>query len=82
MRGSGGWRWTSGTRNARIQIVVFEALKESEDGRGFFTEESEVIQRERAESDDQADDEGDAMAPPRLEKFVEAEGAPPLPETV
>jgi hypothetical protein len=42
----------------------------------------QAIWRQCAEVDSQADDEGNAMAPPRLQKFVGAEEAPPLPETV
>ena len=66
---------------ARVQGVVFEALKEGKNWSRFFAEKSEVVKSKGAESDENADEKRHTMAPPGLEKFVEAESAPPLPET-
>jgi hypothetical protein len=42
---------------------------------------NEVVDAEREDRDAQAEKKRDAMAPPRLQEFVEAEEAPPLPES-
>ena len=58
---------------ACVQGVVLEALEGREDGSGAFAEKSDVIERERDESDDQADEERDAMFPPAFKQFDERE---------
>ncbi len=67
---------------ARVERSEFEALYKIEDWSGALAKESEVIKRERAECDDKTNDERDAVAPPGLQNFVEAEEAPPLPKTL
>src|SRR5260370_13065178 len=64
----------------RIERVVFQALNEIENGSSAFADEREVVQRQRKKRDENADDEGDAMPPPRQKQFVEDKCAPPLPE--
>jgi hypothetical protein len=39
-----------------------------------------VVERQRGDGDDEAEEKRDAMAPPSLKQLVEAEEAPPLPE--
>src|SRR5713226_10030929 len=65
----------------RIQRVVFQALYKIKNRGGAFADEREVVQRQRKKGDEHAGDEGNAVAPPCQKQFVEAECAPPLPET-
>src|SRR5467141_2520471 len=65
----------------RIQRIVFQSLDEIENRGGALADECEVVQCQRKKGDEHAGDEGDAVAPPRQKQFVEAEYAPPLPET-
>src|SRR6266849_1048641 len=66
---------------ACVQRVVFKALEKSKNGSCFLAEESEVVQRERAEGNGDGNEKRNAVAPPRQNQFIEAECAPPLPET-
>jgi hypothetical protein len=67
---------------AGVQRIVFQALNEIENGSRALAKKSEIVERQRQQGDEHTDDKRGAMAPPRLEKFVEAEEAPPLPETI
>ncbi len=64
---------------ARIQSVEFQALGKLRNGASFLLQKHQVIDGECRNRDAKTKNERDAMPPPRLEKFVEAEAAPPLP---
>ena len=66
---------------ARVQRIVFQALNKIEYRRRAFADEREIVQGQSEKCNENADDERDAVSPPRQKQFVEAKSAPPLPET-
>ena len=63
-----------------IQRVEFQPLRQLGERRLLFLKKNQVVDAEGKERDAQAKKERDAVTPPRLQQFVEAEQAPPLPE--
>src|SRR5277367_5487074 len=54
-----------------VQRVVLETLQKSENRSGPFPQKCEVVERKRQQRDDDADQERDAVLPPRFEQLVE-----------
>ena len=65
---------------ASIQRVELQPLRQFGQRSLLFLKKDQVIDTEREERDAQAEKERDAVPPPRLQEFVEAEEAPPLPK--
>jgi len=65
---------------ACVQRGKLEPLDKFENRRGALADKGENVQEEGEDGNGEAEEKGNAMAPPGLENFVEAENAPPLPE--
>jgi hypothetical protein len=64
----------------RVQRRQFQTLYKLKNGCGPLANKREDVQEQREESNGKAKEKRDAVAPPRLYKFVEAKNAPPLPK--
>src|SRR5713226_2006091 len=62
---------------SRFERIKFQPLEKPEDRRSLVAEESEIVDRETSERKSETDQKRDAVAPPGLEEFVEAEAAKP-----
>ncbi len=63
-----------------VQGGELEPLDKFENRRGALADEREDVKQECEEGDGEAEKKRDAMAPPGLQKLVEAKCAPPLPD--
>src|SRR6266481_3646360 len=58
---------------ARVESIQLQPLHKFEQGGPFLLKKDKVIERQRRDGDDEAEEKRDAMAPPRLKQLVEAE---------
>jgi hypothetical protein len=65
---------------ACVQRGKLKPLDKFENRSGPLADKGENVQEEGDDGNGQAEEKRNAMPPPGLEKFVEAESAPPLPE--